>query len=298
MAVKTVGILSTGDMGAAIGSVLRQHGPDVITSLDGRSELSRLRASEADIRDAGSVDAVVAESDIVVSVLVPSEALRIAEEVAAGMARTNARPVFADCNAIAPQTVERIAARMATVGATFVDAGIIGSPPKPNGRNNGRIYCSGPDTTRFEELAQYGLDIRRVGPGIGQASGLKMVFAASTKGTTALWTELLVAAKAMGLMEPLMAEFSPNANEVSRQLMGSVTGMPRRARRWIGEMEEIALTFGHLGMTPKILEGAADMFRMVDETPLADQTSREPDPELQAMLESLASRLSDHSGQD
>ena len=54
--------------------------------------------------------------------------------------------------------------------------------------------------------------------------------------------------------------------------------MPHRSRRWVGEMEEIALTFKTLGLTPKILEGAADMYRFVGGTNLADQTPREPDP--------------------
>lgn len=293
MAVKTVGILSAGDMGAAIGGVLHSRGLDVVTSLAGRSDLTRLRASEAGIRDAGSVDGVVAASDVVISVLVPSEAVAIAEDTADSMHRTGARPVFADCNAIAPQTVLRIATLIGDAGAAFVDAGIIGSPPRAEGRNNGRIYCSGPDTTSFESLRDYGLDVRRVGPEVGQASGLKMVYAASTKGTTALWTELLVAAKAMGLMDALLAEFAPERNGVQRHLMQSVPSMPRRARRWVGEMEEIALTFQHVGMTPKILEGAADMFRFVGATPLADQTSREPDPELDALLAALAERLRD-----
>ena len=278
-------------MGAAIGNVLRHNGVDVVTSLAGRSDLSRLRADEAGIRDAGSVDAVVQESAVVISVLVPSEAVGIAEEIASAMHRAGARPVFADCNAIAPQTMARIATLIRDTRATCVDGGIIGSPPKPEGKSNGRIYCSGPDTALFESLGSYGLDVRRVGPEIGQASGLKMVYAASTKGTTALWTELLVAAKAMGLFDALMAELKPDKNEARRQIIGTVPEMPRRARRWVGEMEEIALTFSHLGMTPKLLEGAADIYRMVGATHLADQTSREADPELDAMLEVLAEAL-------
>ena len=67
--------------------------------------------------------------------------------------------------------------------------------------------------------------------------------------------------------------------------------MPRRARRWVPEMEEIAATFGALGLTPAIFEGAAEMYRLVSSTPLADQTSREPNPTLDAVLEMLAARL-------
>ena len=289
MSVRTVGILSAGDMGAAVGNVLRHGGLDVATCLTDRSELTRLRAAEAGMREAPSIDALVEQSDVLLSVLVPSEATAVAEQVADSMSRTGARPVFVECNAIAPQTVVRIATLIGDAGGTLVDVGIIGAPPRP-GQGGVRFYCSGQDTSRFEELAKHGLDVRRVGQAVGQASGLKMVYAASTKGTTAVWTELLVAARALGLSDALLAEFGDA--RLPKQLVERVPEMPRRARRWIGEMEEIAHTFEELGLTPKIFEGAADMYRLVGETPLADQTSREPDPELDAMLDVLARKLS------
>ena len=288
MAVRTVGILSTGDMGAAIGAVLRHGGLDAATSLAGRSALTAQRAAEADIRDAGSIDALIEQSDLVLSVLVPSEAAGVAEAIAGALARTGARPPVVECNAIAPQTVVRIAARLRDAGCTVIDAGIIGSPPRP-GRAGTRIYCSGPDTAPFEELAAHGLDVRRIGSAVGQASGLKMVYAASTKGTVAVWTELLVAAEALGLSDALLAEFGDA--QMPRALMDNVPTMPRRARRWVGEMEEIARTFADLGLTPRIFEGAADIYRLVGDTPLGDQTSREPDPDLRAMLDVLARKL-------
>ena len=281
-----VGIISPGDMGAAIGAVLTSNGLDVATSLDGRSELTKLRAAEAKMRDAGGIPALVEQCDVLLSVLVPSEAVPVAERIAGAMAATGARPVFVECNAIAPRTVERIATLIRDAGAPVIDAGIIGSPPRPGSKS--ALYCSGPDTSAFEQLGEYGLDVRRVGPLIGQASGLKMVYAASTKGTTAVWTELLVAAEAMGLKDALLAEFG-DAADPARHMKGA-TEMPRRARRWVGEMEEIAATFEHLGLTPKILQGAADMYRLVGETSLADQTSREPNPELDEMLRVLAAQ--------
>ena len=179
---------------------------------------------------------------------------------------------------------------MRDAGINFIDGGIIGSPPKA-GRSGTRIYCSGPDTTALESLAQSGLDIHRLGPSIGQASGLKMVYAASTKGITALWTELLVGAKALGLEDALMAEFKLSGVNISEVLKGRIPSMPRRARRWIGEMEEIAATFEGVGLTPRMLLGAADMYRLVSETKLADQTSREPDPTADMVLQVLNKRL-------
>ena len=289
MDIKTVGIMSPGDMGSAIGKVLSDAGFEVITCLEGRSKLTAVRAKESGMRSVPSIDQIATSSDLILSVLVPSQAPALAELVAGSVRRTGRRPVYADLNAIAPQTVIGISKLMKDAGVTFIDGGIIGSPPGP-GRST-RIYCSGPDTSALESLSKSGLDIRRIGPEIGQASGLKMVFAASTKGITALWTELLVAARALGLEEALMAEFKQGGTNISDVLKGRIPSMPRRARRWVGEMEEIAATFEGVGLTPRILLGAADMYRLVGETTLADQTSREPDPTADEILRVLNSQI-------
>ncbi len=60
MSIRTVGILSPGDMGAAIRRVLRDGGLEVITCLAGRSELERLRAREAEMREVPDEDDLVA----------------------------------------------------------------------------------------------------------------------------------------------------------------------------------------------------------------------------------------------
>lgn len=290
MSTKRVGIMSPGDMGSAIGKVLSDSGLDVITCLEGRSHLTQLRAQEAGIRRVPSVDRLVIESDLILSVLVPSQALTLAELIAESVRHTGCHPAYADLNAIAPETVKRINTVMTNAGVTFIDGGIIGSPPQA-GRSNTRIYCSGPNTAALTSLAQAGLDIRLIGPAIGQASGLKMVYAASTKGVTALWTELLAASKALGLNEALMAEFEASGSDISAVLQRRLPSMPRRARRWVGEMEEIAKTFESVGLTPRMLLGAADVYRLVGETPLADQTSRQPDPATDAILKAITDRL-------
>src|SRR3972149_334669 len=141
---KRVGIISAGDMGAAFGRGLRQAGLDVLTCLEGRSELTRARAAEAGFRDLPSSDALVGEADLILSVLVPAEATAIAEAVAAAVRRTGARPAFAECNAIAPQTVLAIERVIAAAGAPFIDAGIIGGPPREG--YSPHIYPSRPGT--------------------------------------------------------------------------------------------------------------------------------------------------------
>src|SRR5437763_16749719 len=236
MTIQTVGLMSPGDMGHSIGNVLRLGGLRVITCRRDRSTRTAALAAEAGIQDVPDYETLVRESDVLLSVLAPSEAGRLAERVAAAVSATGADLLYAECNAIAPQTVREIAAVITASGARFVDAGIIGSPPRP-AQTRTKLYTSGEHAAELKVLGQPGFEVRIVGPQIGQASGLKMCYAAITKGLTALGTELLVAGQAMGLAGPLRAELEQSQPELLAWLGRLVPGMPPKAYRWVGEME-------------------------------------------------------------
>jgi 3-hydroxyisobutyrate dehydrogenase-like beta-hydroxyacid dehydrogenase len=287
MSIGTVGILSPGDMGHSIGQVLHDNGLRVLTCLDGRSERSRELATKAGFEDVASLDDLVQQADIVMCVLVPARATEVAGRVAAAMQRTGATPLYVDCNAIAPNTVRGIAETISAAGATVADVGIIGPPPRKPGT---RFYASGPGAERFAALREGGLDVRIVGDAIGQASGLKMCYGAMTKGLQALATELLVAARLMGLEETLRDEQRESMSAVLGWVEAQMPMMPPKAYRWVGEMEEIAATFADLGMTPDILGGAADIYRMVAETPIGKESpeQRDPDRDMYGVIAALA----------
>ena len=132
------------------------------------------------------------------------------------------------------------------------------------------------------ELSRHGLDIRVIGDEMGQASGLKMCYGALTKGLQALGVELLMAARLMGLEEVLRAEQRESIPDVLAWLERGVPTMPPKAYRWVGEMEEIASCFADLGLTPRILAGAADLYRLVADTPIP-----QPDPDLSLLRERM-----------
>jgi 3-hydroxyisobutyrate dehydrogenase-like beta-hydroxyacid dehydrogenase len=278
-------------MGSAIGGTLREHGLQVLTSLEGRSERTRGLAAAAGFDDGGSLNDLVQQVDAVICVLVPSEALEVARRVAAAVQATGASLLYADCNAVAPRTARAIGEVIAAAGIRFADGGIIGPPPR-NGRAP-RIYSSGPGARDFAELTRGGLDIRVLDGEVGQASGMKMCYGALTKGLQALGTELLVAAKLMGLDEPLRAEQSGTLAGVLQYLQRSMGIMPPKAHRWVGEMEEISTCFADLGMTPRILLGAADMYQFIASTPIGRETpeDRDRDRDLDGIVAALAEEL-------
>ncbi len=300
MQIQTVGILSPGDMGQAIAAVLNQNGLKTIAALDDRSPRTRQLAAAANIQDVGSLTQLVIESDVVLSVLVPAAATEAANLVAEIIANVGKQILYVDCNAVAPQKVKRIAQLIESSGATFVDASIIGPPPRVPGRT--RIYASGKQTDEFQQLRNYGLDIRVIGDEIGQASGLKMSYAALTKGLTAIGTELLIAAHRLGLDEQLWEEVSSSQPELAAILTRSIPSMTPKAHRWIGEMEEIAETFQELGLTERIFYGAADVYRLVKDTSLGKETPEECDRDrplrdiITTLSDEAASSVSDKNG--
>jgi 3-hydroxyisobutyrate dehydrogenase-like beta-hydroxyacid dehydrogenase len=285
--LKTIGIVSPGDMGHVVGKVLREHGLRVATALAERSQRTRSLAAQAGIDDLENYETLVAESDMILSILVPAEAASVAASMAKAMCSTASQPLFADCNAIAPQTVQKIAQMIESAGGRFVDASIIGPPPRQVGST--RFFASGPHAEEFAQLNDYGLHVIPMSSRVGDASALKMCYAALTKGVTALSIELLVAAKALGVDEALEAEFRQSQSPMLAQMERNLPGTPPKARRWVGEMEEIAATFEALGLTPQILSGAAEIYRFVGGSPLADRTPEDPhQPLLTEMITGLA----------
>jgi hypothetical protein len=144
------------------------------------------------------------------------------------------------------------------------------------------------------ELRNHGLDIRVIEGDIGQASGLKMCYGSLTKGLQALGVQLLVAARAMGLEATLRAEQQSSQPDLLGWLTRSVPGLPPKAYRWVGEMEEIATCFGDVGLTPKIFEGVADLYRFIADTPIGRESpeeSRRHGRDLDTVIEALAEGL-------
>ena len=146
-----VAVIAPGAMGAAVGKRLADNGVKVLTSLTGRSAETAARAKAAGMSDAS--DDEIAARDFILSILPPGDALALAQHFAPALNASNAKPVYVDCNAINPATVERVAAAIAPTGCAFVDAGIIGPPPKP-GDAGPRFYASGPAAPRFATLAR------------------------------------------------------------------------------------------------------------------------------------------------
>ncbi|OJA10514.1 hypothetical protein AZE42_01705 [Rhizopogon vesiculosus] len=266
-------IVAAGAMGSAVAKRMTSFGCTVYTNLDERSEGTRKRAENAGMMDV-SIDELVQRSDWILSILPPKDAVFFAERIVRG-AGQGGSATFVDCNAVNPETVKRIAGLFAETSIGFVDAGIIGGPPKDN--YDPTFYASAEDEGVLDEfagLSKYGLKVSLLkgeGVGIGDASALKMSYAGITKGTTGLYATMVLAAHASSpaTADALMRELQMSQPILLDRLVKSVPTMLPKAYRWVGEMEEIADFVG--GREGDVYRGMAKVYERVEKSVSGDQ---------------------------
>ena len=272
MPLKTVAVISPGDMGHAVGRMLGLHGIEVVTCLANRSGRTKRLSAEGGIRNYPDMAEMLERSDVVLSIVPPGLAVQAADEVADSMSASGYCPPYADCNAVSPETAKSIAKRISYTGADFIDGGILGPPPS-EARSNTRFYFSG---ERAELLAELDGERNR-GPITGGRSWQR--FPVSRCATQPLRREpmpfkppLSLWRKRSGLAEEVGHEFQTSQQAYFQQMASSAPRLPVVAWRYIDEMKQIAQTFEAAGVTPKFHEGAVAVYSHLATTPLAEQT--------------------------
>jgi 3-hydroxyisobutyrate dehydrogenase-like beta-hydroxyacid dehydrogenase len=255
--IPVVAIVAPGNMGAAIARRLTEHGVKVLTTLAGRGAASVARAEAAAMIDV-SLDRLPA-AEMVLSILPPAHALSFAQQMVPLLLAAERKPVFVDCNAVSPETVRQIGAVISAAGAPFVDASIIGLPPKP-GHASPHFYACGAGASRVQALSEYGLDVRVLDGPMGAASALKMSYAGINKGVAAIAAAMILAASRSGATEALYQEMSESLPGLLTSLGRQVPDMLPKAYRWVGEMREIAAYAGEDAAARDVYVGFAALF--------------------------------------
>lgn len=273
MKIEKVGLMTPGDMGQGVAMRIRDKGFAVCTALEKRSERSRALAKEAGLTDLGSVARLVAECDVVLSIMNPGAAVDFAREAADGLRACGKKTLIVDCNAIAPPTAHEIAGLVEAAGGRFLDGSIIGPPPRGKAKTN--LYVSGPGAADLKAIEGPQLAVPVISERIGDASALKMCYGAVNKGTQALWLEVLIAARRLGVGELFEAQLRQSRADLYDWALSQFPILPPKAYRWVPEMLEISKTLGAAGITPKVFEGAADIYAFVAATALGRESPEE-----------------------
>jgi 3-hydroxyisobutyrate dehydrogenase-like beta-hydroxyacid dehydrogenase len=264
-------------MGAVVGACARAAGQHVLWASAGRSADTRARATAGGLEDAGTVAEVLAGSDVVLSICPPHAALDLAREVAA----RRFAGLFVDGNAVAPATAREIGAIVEGGGATFVDGGLIGPPPRTAGST--RLYLSGREAKRAVALFEgSALEAIAVNDLPGAASALKMVYAAFTKGTSALLMGVRALAASEGVDDALLAEWHRSQPELPKKSEAAARDNARKAWRFVGEMDEIAATFEAAGLPGGFHQACGEIYRR-----LADFKDATTPPAMADLVEPL-----------
>jgi len=272
-----VAIVAPGNMGAAVARRLTENGVEVLTALEGRGAASVARASAAGMKDV-PLDGLT-RADVVLSILPPECAFRFAERMAVVLARAGKsaaasgtagaqaaerKPVFVDCNAVSPETVRRIGVVVTRAGAPFVDASIIGLPPKP-GQAGPHFYVCGEAAAcaRVLALREVGLDVRVLEGALGAASALKMAYAGINKGVAAVAAAMILAAGRAGATEALYQEMSESLPGLLESLRRQVPDMLPKTYRWVAEMREIAAFASEDAAARDVFVGFSELFARI-----------------------------------
>jgi L-threonate 2-dehydrogenase len=247
VAFAKIGIMSIGEMGYHWAKLLKARGAEVLTYDRDRSPVTQRRGENAGVKSTGSLAELCSSTDLIVSIVVPSAATKVAAEVANAAAEGNRKNlIYFDANAIAPMTAETINSILRETGVHFVDGCIIGSAAKLD--KGAAIYASGPEAPRILELGRYGLSVQVLGTGTSQASAFKVVYAGLTKGLQALFVELLMGAKRFGLLDEIIKRYDESFPALLEKISSSVVGLRIHAGRRAEEMDELQRTYAHYGM--------------------------------------------------
>ncbi|HEX3326315.1 MAG TPA: DUF1932 domain-containing protein [Actinomycetota bacterium] len=260
----TVGLMHPGEMGAALGSALRNRGTVVLWASSGRSSETTRRAELAGLHDAGSVQELLRQSDAIVSVCPPHAAIEVARSI------NGFDGMFVDVNAVSPATARTIAAIVENGGGRCVDGGVVGPPPRSPGTT--RLYLSGPLARRAAALfAGSTVDTRVISEELGAASALKMAYAAWTKGTAALLLAIRALARTEGVEAALLDEWRTSLPDLPDDSLRAARAACIKGWRWVGEMEEVAATFKSVSLPDSFHQGAREIFSRVPRREAAER---------------------------
>ncbi|MFJ9729245.1 DUF1932 domain-containing protein [Streptomyces sp. NPDC101209] len=256
----TVGILHPGSMGAAVAACAATNAVAVLWCPAGRSPASAARAEKAGLTSVATLPELLDRSDIVISLCPPAAA----EDLAHDVARAGYTGVYVEANAVSPARSLRIAGLLAPE-ATVVDAGVVGSPPV--GGKSPTLYLSGPPaaTAQLEELfAGTPVQTKVLGSDVGQASALKLAYAAYQKTSRVLVALATGLAREHGVDQELIDVASRRTTSYLSE-PEYIAKTAARAWRWGPELEEAADMLAAAGLPPEMLRAAASTLSRWDD---------------------------------
>ncbi len=245
-----VGFLGFGEVASTLSEGLLEQGVEVSTCVQGRSQRTVDLANSIGVESYSTFLELAESSDILLSTVVPAEAVNVAQEVG-----KHVNGVYVDLNNVSPNTVKESFTYI--LGGKTTDAAIMGSIK--NGLKT-PIIASGEFAETFAELNHYGMNIEVIGTEPGQASALKMLRSVYTKGVSALLFEAFNAAYQMEVDEVLLKYLTQTEGPIFEESAKSrLKSSAFHAERRGQEMDEV-LKFLSEHENPVMTRATRDLF--------------------------------------
>ena len=260
--LRKICLLGLGEVGAILAADLVGRSGLAINAWDrlfanAQSKPTRALQSLPHVTGAESASAGARDCDLVVSAVTAGQDLAAAESVLPGL-----RPGawFLDLNSVSPATKCAVAQRVSDVGGRYVEAAVM-APIGPK-RIASPILIGGPHAEVFltEGIALGFEGMRFCSEKLGAASATKMCRSVIVKGTEALLSESLLAARHYGVEAAVVDSLSdlfprPDWPQHARYMISrTLIHGTRRAE----EMDEVAHTVMEAGIAPLMSEATRD----------------------------------------
>jgi len=235
-------------------------------------------------------------AEVVFSVVPPSAAVRVAEGYARAAGPCDRRATYVDANAVSPQTTQHLAMLLENAGHRFLDASIHGLASRLP--QNGTHYLSGSAADKVARLFPDALRIDVLeGEEPGAASAMKMLVGGLNKGLVALFLEMSLLAREIGVLDKLLGVYRdcyPGVMEIVDRLLPTY---PRHAGRRAEELAELESTMRSFGLVPRVVSGARSTTEelgsmSLDECAMAAQSGETVTPWLIETIHQMNDHLS------
>jgi len=209
----------------------------------------RAAYAEAGVAGCETLSEALADARIILS-LVTADQTPAAAQAAAPLLPKGA--LFCDLNSVSPGAKQRNAALIEAAGGRYVDVAVM-APVQPAALAV-PLLVSGPHAQDAADmLRSIGFTRAQMcGATVGAASATKMVRSVMVKGIEALTAEMLLAARAAGVTDAVLASLGGDwAHKADYNLDRMLAHGTRRA----AEMEEVVATLTELGIEPLMTRG-------------------------------------------
>jgi 3-hydroxyisobutyrate dehydrogenase-like beta-hydroxyacid dehydrogenase len=251
-----VGFIGFGEVASTLSVGLMENGAEVYTCINGRSTRTRNNILQTGVETYPTYKELAENSDILISSVVPSKAIEVAE-----MVGKYSKGIYVDINNVSPKTVVDTLDKIEN-GKT-VDAAIIGSVFK-NGVNV-NVIASGSFANEFADLKNYGMNITVVGSVNGQASGIKLLRSSYTKGVSALLFESIYHGYKMGIDKEVLKYISETeCPDFIESAKSRIISAAFHANRRSEEMDEIIEMLSGK-QDPVMAKGTLNFFKILGE---------------------------------